>query len=86
MAVVNIRGDRLYHEHITWDQLTVLFQLGLMPEYLPIPYSLPDGPTAPLGGKLEYRVPGAGQETADKMVDESSVPSNQMLDFCVRQI
>ncbi|KAJ5656079.1 hypothetical protein N7507_008029 [Penicillium longicatenatum] len=84
MAVVNIRGDRLYHEHITWDQLTVLFQLGLMPEYLPILYSLPNGPTAPPGSKLEYRVPGAGQETADKMVDESSVPSNEMFHFSVR--
>ena len=37
-AVVNVRGDRLYHEHITWDQGTVLAQLGLMPQYLPFPY------------------------------------------------
>lgn len=82
--MVNIRGDRLYHEHITWDQLTVLFQLGLMPEYLPIPYSLPNGPTQSSGIKLEYRVPGAGQETADKMVDESSVSSNEMFQFSIR--
>ncbi|PYH99797.1 lea domain-containing protein [Aspergillus ellipticus CBS 707.79] len=27
MAVVNIRGDRLYHEHITWDQGSLLMQL-----------------------------------------------------------
>ncbi|CRG88991.1 carboxymethylenebutenolidase [Talaromyces islandicus] len=80
-AIVNIRGDRLYHEHISWDQLTVLFQLGLMPEYLPIPYSLPNGPTPQAGYKLEYRVPGAGQETADKMVDESSIPSNGMFGY-----
>jgi len=33
-SVVNVRGDRLYHEHIAWDQATVLVQLGLMPEYL----------------------------------------------------
>ncbi|OJJ43490.1 hypothetical protein ASPZODRAFT_102831 [Penicilliopsis zonata CBS 506.65] len=85
MAVVNIRGDRLYHEHITWDQLTVLVQLGLMPEYLPIPYALPQGPPAPPAGKLEYRVPGAGVETALKMVDESSVPSNEMFQFGVRE-
>ncbi|KAJ6051922.1 hypothetical protein N7499_011302 [Penicillium canescens] len=84
VAVVNIRGDRLYHEHITWDQLTVLFQLGLMPEYLPIPYSLPNGPTPQSGGTLECRVPGAGKETADKMLDENSVPSNEMFEFTVR--
>lgn len=24
MAIVNIRGDRLYHEHITWDQVSLL--------------------------------------------------------------
>ncbi|KAI1489229.1 hypothetical protein F5X96DRAFT_679908 [Biscogniauxia mediterranea] len=40
-AVVNLRGDRLYHEHISWDQATVLRQLGLLPEYLPFPYPLP---------------------------------------------
>ncbi|KGO48626.1 hypothetical protein PEX1_103640 [Penicillium expansum] len=86
MAVVNIRGDRLYHEHITWDQLTVLFQLGLMPEYLPLPDSLPWGPKPQAGCTLEYRVPGAGIETAEKMVDESSVPSNEMFKFAVREI
>ncbi|KAK8061979.1 Carboxymethylenebutenolidase [Apiospora phragmitis] len=40
-SVVNIRGDRLYHEHISWDQGTLLRQLGLLPEYLPFP--LPGG-------------------------------------------
>lgn len=85
MAVVNIRGDRLYHEHITWDQLTVLFQLGLMPEYLPIPYDLPNRPDSQAGRTLEYRVPGAGAQTADKMVDESSVASNEMFSYAVRE-
>ncbi|CRL21410.1 unnamed protein product [Penicillium camemberti] len=42
-SVVNIRGDGLFHEHIAWDQATVLVQLGLLPEYLPFPYALPDG-------------------------------------------
>lgn len=31
-SVVNIRGDRLCHEHISWDQATLLRQLGLLPE------------------------------------------------------
>ncbi|KAI0598375.1 hypothetical protein F4775DRAFT_601269 [Biscogniauxia sp. FL1348] len=43
-AVVNLRGDRLYHEHIAWDQATVLRQLGLLPEYLPFP--LPFSPSS----------------------------------------
>ncbi|KAH8904910.1 hypothetical protein BR93DRAFT_969748 [Coniochaeta sp. PMI_546] len=82
-AVVNIRGDRLYHEHIAWDQLTVLFQLGLMPEYLPFPYPVRGHPAS--GKKLEYRVPGAGHEVSDKLVDESAVPSNGMFRFAVRE-
>jgi carboxymethylenebutenolidase len=84
---VNIRGDRLYGEHIAWDQLTVLFQLGLMPEYLPIPYSLPDGATPHPGQQLQYRVPGDGDETAAKMLDESSVPLNRMIEnFTIREV
>lgn len=30
VAVVNFRGDKLYHEHIYWDQASVLVQLGLI--------------------------------------------------------
>lgn len=67
MAVVNIRGDRLYHEHISWDQSTALVQLGLMPEYLPFPYSLADGQRPGPGKRFEYRVPAAGRETAEKV-------------------
>ena len=37
-SVVNVRGDRLYHEHISWDNCTVLRQVGLLPEYLPFPH------------------------------------------------
>lgn len=77
-AVVNIRGDRLYHEHIAWDQATVLVQLGLLPEYLP--YS--DGS----GKKLEYRVPTTGVDTAGKLRDRESVPSNEMFKFMVREV
>jgi carboxymethylenebutenolidase len=81
-AVVNIRGDRLYHEHISWDQGTLLRQLGLLPEYLPFPYSLPDGRTADAG--FEYRVPVTGKETAVKMRDRHGVESNQMFAYEVR--
>lgn len=85
-AVVNIRGDRLYHEHISWDQGTVLRQLGLLPEYLPFPYELPDGKSPAPGKRFEYRVPVLGTETANKMRDRNSVPSNQMFDFKIREV
>jgi carboxymethylenebutenolidase len=37
VAVVAFRGDKLYHEHIYWDQASVLAQIGLLdPATLPI--------------------------------------------------
>jgi carboxymethylenebutenolidase len=30
VAIVNFRGDKLYHEHIYWDQASVLVQVGLL--------------------------------------------------------
>jgi carboxymethylenebutenolidase len=30
VAIVQFRGDKLYHEHIYWDQASVLVQLGLL--------------------------------------------------------
>ncbi len=30
VAIVNFRGNKLYHEHIYWDQASVLVQLGLL--------------------------------------------------------
>lgn len=37
VAVVKFRGDKLYHEHIYWDQASVLVQIGrLSPEGLPV--------------------------------------------------
>lgn len=85
-AVVNVRGDRLYHEHISWDQGSVLRQVGLLPEYLPFPYPLPDGRTAAPGKSLEYQVPVAGIETALKMRDRNAVPSNEMFQFKIREV
>ena len=85
-SIVNFRGDRLFHEHIAWDQGTVLRQLGLLPEYLPFPYALPDGRTAGPGREFQYRVPVGGVETAQKLVDENSVESNQMIEYVVREV
>jgi carboxymethylenebutenolidase len=37
VAVVQFQGDKLAHEHIYWDQASVLVQLGLLePEGLPV--------------------------------------------------
>jgi len=84
IGIINIRGDRLFHEHISWDQGTVLMQLGLMPEWLPFPYPLPTGAGHPGGGdvdrkKWEYKVPVSGLETARKLLDEREVESNEMI-------
>ena len=37
VAIVNFRGDKLYHEHIYWDQASVLAQIGLIDaKHLPV--------------------------------------------------
>ena len=37
VAIVRFRGDKLAHEHIYWDQASVLVQLGLLePDSLPV--------------------------------------------------
>jgi carboxymethylenebutenolidase len=37
VAIVGFRGDKLYHEHIYWDQASVLVQIGLLnPGGLPV--------------------------------------------------
>jgi len=66
LGVINIRGDRLYHEHIWWDQGTALMQVGVIPTHVP------------LDGKM-LRLPIAGVESATLLIDERAVPSNEML-------
>jgi carboxymethylenebutenolidase len=37
VAIVGFRGDKLYHEHIYWDQASVLVQIGILdPAGLPV--------------------------------------------------
>ena len=37
IAIVRFRGDKLYNEHIYWDQASVLVQIGLLdPARLPV--------------------------------------------------
>jgi len=70
VSVVCIRGSKLYHEHIYWDQASVLVQAGLLdPNLVP-------GPMKQKGLK---RLPVYGVEAAEKVLDESSHPSNELL-------
>ncbi|KAI1112389.1 hypothetical protein F5Y14DRAFT_422025 [Nemania sp. NC0429] len=86
VSVVNIRGDRLYHEHIHWDQGTVLAQAGLLPAYMPFPYALPGTGTGTGNGKrLEFRVPVFGTDTAAKFEDAGARESNAAFEFAVRE-
>ncbi len=50
----------------------MLKQLGLMPEYLPFPHKV----AGMEGKKLEFKVPVAGGESAEKLQDYASVESN----------
>jgi len=75
IAVVNVRGDRLYNEHIWWDQATVLQQARILPSFLPFP-----DPNAGAGGTSTLlRLPVAGVESAYMLLDESKGKSNEML-------
>lgn len=69
-----------------WDQGSALAQCGLLPEYLPFPYALPDGSLPGKGKQFEYRLPVAGAETATKMLDKHGVPSNSMIEYEVREV
>ena len=71
VSVVCIRGGKLYHEHIYWDQASVLVQLGLID-----PKLVPDA----FKKKGVKRLPVAGKESARKVLDESGEPSNELID------
>jgi len=81
VSIITLRGDRLSHEHIHWDQGTVLQQLGLLPVWSAFPYSI-DGKE----GKFEVQLPVAGKETSAKLVDEGSVESNLLMGRVARGV
>ncbi|KAK0515341.1 hypothetical protein JMJ35_002720 [Cladonia borealis] len=67
VAIVCIRGGKLYHEHIYWDQASVLVQTGLLdPKVVP-------------GQNGKGRLPVVDGAGARKVLDESSVRSNELL-------
>lgn len=66
LAVVNIRGDRLYHEHIWWDQASVLRQIGILPSHLD-------------HSGQQQKLPVSGTEQAQLLIGAAGVEGNQML-------
>jgi hypothetical protein len=70
VAIVCIRGGKLYHEHVYWDQASVLVQVGLLDPKL-VPQSMRE--------KGMERLPVAGAESARKVLDEGAEPSNGLL-------
>ncbi|KAL1741765.1 hypothetical protein HDZ31DRAFT_44713 [Schizophyllum fasciatum] len=72
LGVINVRGDRLYHEHIWWDQGTALKQAGLLPDILTVP--TPNGPR-------KLKLPVADEACARLLVNESDGVCNEMLDW-----
>ncbi|KAK0446529.1 uncharacterized protein EV420DRAFT_1569793 [Desarmillaria tabescens] len=76
LGVVNVRGDRLYHEHIWWDQGTALLQAGLIPTQVPFPLE---------GGKQMLRLPVAGQECVRLLVNERDGKSNEMFGWGIQK-
>lgn len=76
VAVVCIRGQKLYHEHIHWDQASVLVQVGLLdPLLVPATFK-----TTKKGAEKEVdELPVVGPEGALKVVDEENGESNLLI-------
>jgi hypothetical protein len=76
VSVVCIRGGKLYHEHIHWDQASVLVQVGLLDSKL-----IPKGfKTKEEGREKEVKqLPVSGREAARKVLDEDSTESNKLI-------
>jgi hypothetical protein len=76
VSVVCIRGGKLYHEHIHWDQATVLVQVGLLdPKLIPDSFR-----TTEKGREKEVkRLPVCGSEAARKGVNEKDGKSNELI-------
>ena len=69
VAIVHVRDGKLAHEHIYWDQASVLVQLGLL-----------DAARLPITG-CRVGAQGARSETAVKRIDGSSQAFKGKLDL-----
>lgn len=59
VSIVAMRGSKLYHEHVYWDQASVLVQVGLL-----------DPALVPKGSGIQ-RLPVVGKEAAKRMIKSS---------------
>ncbi|KAL1603941.1 hypothetical protein SLS60_005533 [Paraconiothyrium brasiliense] len=84
-GIIGMRGDRLCHEHIHWDQGTTMRQAGLLPEWVKFPHPI-EGKEAEAGKRYEVRVPTTGVETARKLVDEGALESNGLMEAKWREV
>lgn len=70
VSIVALRGGKLAHEHVYWDQASVLVQIGLLdPNLVP-------GHMKKSGLK---RLPVVGNEAARKLLTPEAVESNKLL-------
>jgi hypothetical protein len=70
VSIVAIRGGKLAHEHVYWDQASVLVQIGALdPKYVP----------KHLSSKGCKKLPILGVESAKKVMNVNSVASNDLI-------
>ncbi|KAK3724406.1 hypothetical protein LTR37_001030 [Vermiconidia calcicola] len=70
VSILCIRGGKIHHEQLYWDQASVLVQVGLLD-----PKLVPDS----MKKRGLKRLPVLGAETAAKVLDEESHPSNELI-------
>ncbi|KAF2011129.1 NTF2-like protein [Aaosphaeria arxii CBS 175.79] len=71
VSIVGLRGGKIWHERVYWDQASVLFQVGLLdPEEVP----------EDLKKEGIEMLPVAGSEAARKIMEFESEESNDMID------
>jgi hypothetical protein len=70
VSIITVRGSKLEHEHVYWDQASVLQQIGAI--------SAENVPQA-LKSKGCKMLPIVGVEGAKKVLDVDKVPSNALI-------
>jgi len=71
VSVVAVKGGKLVHEHVYWDQASVLMQIGALD---------PNNVPKQLKEKGCEKLPVVGREASMKLLDPDAVPANDLLD------
>lgn len=70
MSIVSFRGGKLYHEHVYWDQASVLLQVGLLDrENIPRAMKEKGLKVLPVAGKESARKVSGSQNVLDVLID-----------------